>query len=804
MTPSVVLALSLFTLCHSASTYYPWSAINLIPSSAPWTHFVYIIGDNNLDSAAVFDLEEMRQNTAKPNELNLVVYIDRYNSNPSQTAISNIYNCDTMAPISGIFTGSKILQKIQNKWCEMYNFGHELDSTQSPIIANFTGLMSQFELTSTYFMLEFWDHGGAWKGFGEDDNTAGSQSANSLNSLIVAIRTGLQLTHLGRLDILGFDACIMADYSELYYISQYDITKYYIASEVSEPGVGWDYLNGINTKSVNATEYAISIIDAYVNQKNVENAESSAGYTLALFDMDYVGQFLSEFDSLIRMMTLAVENYDYGIIMAILRAESSTIYAEGTNYMIQDLGLFLINLVDDQNIFFNSCNERLKMSGKSALQYLSKSIIHFNADFIRKDTMTGSTIFWSLNTDLINNYYSFIPHLSSFNYLTFLASISSVLSNLGSHSFTNASCSAQIPNDLTFSVSDEINIEYSSDYGLYKISKNVVKTVMKADTYLFYPYLLNNETLLFSIAKLETNIIDPNFHTTSSVTYWDGMMVTFFDSNNNSMFATGNISYTYDSTISTDGIPIGYIAKYPVNIHDASDFNFSVPGYIQFEVILRETNRKDTKTDMQLYGFIGSFIEPIPSSENVIIEGIANVIFNGTKFNVPNGRLSWTNMTKRISFYPFPIASIGIIESDVFGNKGESIINVMTNFSYQHISTPLTTEGTTLTTQRITTSTLGTVVTSLLLNSTITTIAMNNIKSSNETKRGLDNVPGLTWLLIVIALVIVNVVVIVLLILLFRKKQKKGFISKIEIKKHEVDIEMCDEPLQTETIQETL
>eukprot|EP01083_Nonionella_stella_P287777 979678_1 len=292
---SALLTFTLLSLCDCI----PWSNMKLIPSSAPFTHFVYMIADNDLDSFAVKDLEEMRQNPASKNELNLVVYIDRFNDPWWQKPVYNIFNCDTMTPIPGTFEGSKILQKIEDTWCQIYDFGHEMDSTESGIISNFTGLMSQFQLTSTYFMLQFWDHGGAWDGFGPDENTASNTNTGDIQvmPLIKAIRVGLQMTYLGRLDILGFDACIMADYSELRYIAAYQVTKYYVASEVSEPGTGWDYLNGIDAKSTNAVEYAISIIDAYARASNSAfNSESDIGYTLALFDMDYVQRFLNDFD----------------------------------------------------------------------------------------------------------------------------------------------------------------------------------------------------------------------------------------------------------------------------------------------------------------------------------------------------------------------------------------------------------------------------------------------------------------------------------------------------------------------------
>merc|ERR1719427_2115324 len=196
--------------------------------------------------------------------------------------------------------------------------------------------MSTFQTTSTHFMLTFWDHGGSWAGFGDDSHTGGSNNTvNNLDGLFSAVATGLQKTYLGRLDILGFDACIMADYSVLHYLSKYDVTKYYIASEVSEPGDGWDY-TAIDPSQHDAVDFGKALIDGFVNQGDVQMEGAGAGYTLALFDMDQVSQFLSQFDAFIRMATLAIEAHDYGMLMAMLRGQAVTIPAK-EDFYIYDL-----------------------------------------------------------------------------------------------------------------------------------------------------------------------------------------------------------------------------------------------------------------------------------------------------------------------------------------------------------------------------------------------------------------------------------------------------------------------------------
>eukprot|EP01084_Bolivina_argentea_P072687 131972_1 len=689
-----------------------WSNIKLIQSKAPWTHFVYMVADNNLDYFAAYNLEAMRLNTATMDELNLVVYIDRCigcDGTHYQEPITNINNCETHEPISGRFNGSKILQKKGNIWCEIYDFGHELDSMQPETIANFTSLMRQYQLTSTYFMLNFWDHGGAWSGFGSDEHTAmanQNETISNLDELFSAVQNGLQKTFLGRLDILGFDACIMADYSVLHYLSQYDITKYYIASEVSEPGVGWDY-TGIDASLSNVIDYSKAIIDAYVQQGEVQSVNAGAGYTLALFDMDKIDKFLNEFSSFIRMITYAVGSYDYGILMSILRGQSSTIAAE-KDFAIYDMGLFLNNFINDDNIFWNTCKNRLKISGENVLKYLQDAIIYFKTDFVRKD-MTGSTIFYSTSFSVLNTFYYYNNDLISDNYIEFLVAMNESLTTLQQMPghLTNNSCSARQPVNLSFSISNIPNVKYAYDYGLYKMSVDVTATVMDATTYILFSPKMNissnlsnftDEISTIIIAEIDTNIIDKDFDTTELITYWDGKIGFFVNNLNENitgldsvLFASGQI--TFSSTKEND-IPNGYIIKYPLHIYDSledKNSNDSIPnnGYIQFEVILPSINNITiiSISNAQLYEIDSesSVISQVQKSSVKYIEGVINSV-NSMNTSIVTGTLMWPNFTI-VFVESMSGAEIIVSGNDVFGNYDGIGFNIMDiNISNWNIS----------------------------------------------------------------------------------------------------------------------
>jgi len=89
------------------------------------------------------------------------------------------------------------------------------------------------------YILVLSSHGGGYAGFGADDNAQRrSLSYQTNDSIVGAIATALSSVAgaPSKLDVLGFDACLMQSVGAL--DEYYSITKYYVASEATEPGHG--------------------------------------------------------------------------------------------------------------------------------------------------------------------------------------------------------------------------------------------------------------------------------------------------------------------------------------------------------------------------------------------------------------------------------------------------------------------------------------------------------------------------------------------------------------------------------------
>ena len=142
--------------------------------------------------------------------------------------------------------------------------------------------------------LIFWDHGGgSVSGYGYDEKFAreGSMDISEINN---ALRdSGINY------DFIGFDACLMATVETAIVASRY--ADYMIASEETEPGVGWYYTDWLNEYSKNPSMETIDLAKLIIDTYTDVCAQTCRGQktTLSLInlaELDYtVPQELTDF-----------------------------------------------------------------------------------------------------------------------------------------------------------------------------------------------------------------------------------------------------------------------------------------------------------------------------------------------------------------------------------------------------------------------------------------------------------------------------------------------------------------------------
>ena len=202
---------------------------------AAWTFLVFVNGDNNLEEAALDDLQEMEQ-VGSTDDVNIVVQVDRARGYTTaegdrQGARRYLIAAD---PAQGL--NSTLLADLG-----------EVDSGDPQTVTDFA-LAALTDFPAERVALVMWNHGWGWS-FTTDDQPAAtkgiSQDDDSGNDVSIAegeyaaILAAVQ-ADLGRpLDLVGMDACLMASWEIAHTAAPY--ARAYVASQDYESEDGWPY-----------------------------------------------------------------------------------------------------------------------------------------------------------------------------------------------------------------------------------------------------------------------------------------------------------------------------------------------------------------------------------------------------------------------------------------------------------------------------------------------------------------------------------------------------------------------------------
>lgn len=130
------------------------------------------------------------------------------------------------------------------------------------------------------YILIFWDHGGgSVTGYGYDELYP--NSSMSVDEIAQALKAGGT-----KFDIIGFDACLMANMETAIAVEPY--ADYLLASEETEPGTGWyhtDWLSMLaQNTSVSSLELGKKVIDDFCT-KTQSGGTSGDKNTLSIIDL---------------------------------------------------------------------------------------------------------------------------------------------------------------------------------------------------------------------------------------------------------------------------------------------------------------------------------------------------------------------------------------------------------------------------------------------------------------------------------------------------------------------------------------
>lgn len=259
------------------------------------TIMVYMCG-TDLESKygmGTSDLQEMTSATLSDN-VNLIVYTGgcrQWKNNIVSNTVNQIYKVEK----GGIRC---IESDVGNK-----------SMTNPDTLTSFIGYCRD-RYAANRNILIFWDHGGGsvtGYGYDEKNKNTGSMSLAGINAALK--NSGMKF------DFIGFDACLMATAENALVISHY--ADYMIASEETEPGLGWYYTNWLTALSQNTSlstlEIGKKIVDDFVDVSAQKCRGQST--TLSVVDLgEFNATFVDKFAAFCNSVTSTVYNGDYSTV----------------------------------------------------------------------------------------------------------------------------------------------------------------------------------------------------------------------------------------------------------------------------------------------------------------------------------------------------------------------------------------------------------------------------------------------------------------------------------------------------------
>lgn len=282
-----------------------------------WTCIVYLDADNNLDSYGVSDVNEMEM-VGSSSQVNIIVLLDREHTG------ADVYYIE------------KDTSQVSITSSEIYVPGLPLEPNMGDPDTLETYVDYIMEMyPATNYLLDLWDHGSGWETYYEDSSSTDVRSKIPTKGICYDDTNGndaLNTDELGevlanlpdKIDILSFDACLMAA-SELAYEYR-NYVDYIVASEETIPGTGYDYefmfRALVNDPYMTPREYSQVMVSKYSQAYATEPST-----TLSAVDCSKMDAFATALDTFALAMIANMTSCVLGLFHAWMDVDYFTVLA---------------------------------------------------------------------------------------------------------------------------------------------------------------------------------------------------------------------------------------------------------------------------------------------------------------------------------------------------------------------------------------------------------------------------------------------------------------------------------------------
>ncbi len=255
----------------------------LASAEANWTFMVYMDGDCNLEESAIDDMNEMEM-VGSTDEVNIIALLDRmpgHDDSNGDWVTTKLFEVTEDPSSDGIIRSTSV------------DLG-ELNMGDPNTLADFA-VWGIENYPAEHYALIIWDHGGGWKSVANDE-TSGNDGIK-MPELDSALFWIINDTSIERLDIIGFDTCLMGQLEVADTVAPYaDIM---VGAEEMEDGDGWNYTPFLNTLADHPDstpeELAINITTSF--GEYYTDIKEDPMHTLSVIDLSAIPDLVSAVDA---------------------------------------------------------------------------------------------------------------------------------------------------------------------------------------------------------------------------------------------------------------------------------------------------------------------------------------------------------------------------------------------------------------------------------------------------------------------------------------------------------------------------
>jgi len=299
-----------------------------------WTLVFYIDGDNDLEPFALKDLEELERGI--PDEyVECIVLVDL---------------AEGFSDVDGDWKDARVYRVRKDSSpavkSEIIARPGEVNMGDPAVLGSFlSAALSTFP--AQHHALILWDHGGGWAAHAIDHNAPGVPGGHdklTLPRLRQAISEALGKVNLQKLDLIGFDMCLMAQLETA--TELLGLADTMVASQAVEPGDGWPYdqiLPYFGKGTLGVRRLAAQIVEAYGKYYG-ERKERIA--TLSAIDLNETAAMAKALDNFTSRIAETIPNTWPDVSRSLFYAEA---YAERTDIRKGSEVLASVDLLDMLN-----------------------------------------------------------------------------------------------------------------------------------------------------------------------------------------------------------------------------------------------------------------------------------------------------------------------------------------------------------------------------------------------------------------------------------------------------------------------